>query len=461
VVDFANRWSGKTGIALCTLVLWLGVSLSKFYGWRTRYGKANEHNAQVPRDHWLEDWEKQAIIAYERAHPMEGYRRLTFMMLDDDKVAVSPPTVYRVLKAAGQIGHAPPPNLRKGKGFHQPSGPHHHWHIDFSYLNICGTFYYLCSILDGYSRFIVHWEIRERMTEAEAEIIVQRGREKFPGETPRIISDNGPQFIAKDFKEFLRQAGMTHARISPGYPQSNGKKERWYETLKSECIRPNTPLSLEDARRLVARFVEHYNHVRLHSAIGYVTPADKLFGLENVIHNERDRKLETAREERRQRRQTARQEQNLPSHDAGDAKPPNHHPGPSSPPTDFRKLRQSVTIEQVLKHVGYFDVLRGFGPQRRGPCPLHDQPEDRFRAFSVNLAKNVFQCFHPSCRAAGNALDLWAAVHRIPLVEAARHLAETFRLPPSGNPTSESEKRNPYPNPCNPLTPNTSPSTAR
>lgn len=461
MVDFSNRWSGKTGIALCALVLWLGVSLSKFYGWRTRYGKANEHNAQVPRDHWLEDWEKQAIVAYEREHPREGYRRLTFMMLDDDVTAVSPPTVYRVLKGAGRIGHAPPPNPRKGKGFHQPSGPHHHWHIDISYLNICGTFYYLCSILDGYSRFIVHWEIRERMTEAEAEIIVQRGREKFPGETPRIISDNGPQFIAKDFKEFLRQAGMTHARISPGYPQSNGKKERWYETLKSECIRPNTPLSLEDARRLVARFVEHYNHLRLHSAIGYVTPADKLFGLENVIHSERDRKLETAREGRRQRRQAVRQQQDPPRPPAAKTKPQQQTASPPAAWVDFRNLRQSVTLEQVLKHLGYFDVLRGFGPQRRGPCPLHDQPEERFRSFSVNLAKNVFQCFHPPCRAAGNALDLWAAAHRLPIVEAARHLAETFYVPPSGNPTSESEKRNPYPTPSNPLTPNAPLSTSR
>ena len=188
------------------------------------------------------------------------------MMLDDDVVAVSPASVYRVLKAAGRIGHAPPANARKGTGFEQPSGPHQHWHIDITYLNICGTFYYLCTILDGYSRFIVHWEIRERMTEAEVEIIVQRAREKFPGETPRIISDNGPQFIAKDFKEFIRLVGMTHVRTSPDYPQSNGKMERWYETLKRECIRPGTPLSLEDARRLVARFVEHYNHVRLHSA---------------------------------------------------------------------------------------------------------------------------------------------------------------------------------------------------
>jgi putative transposase len=461
VVDFTNRWSGKTGIALCTLVLWLGVSLSKFYGWRSRYGKANEHNAQVPRDHWLEAWEKQAIAAYERRHPLEGYRRLAFMMLDDDVVAVSPPTVYRVLKAAGQIGRGPQPNPRKGKGFHQPSGPHHQWHIDFSYLNICGTFYYLCSILDGYSRYIVHWEIRERMTQEEAQIIVQRAREKFPGEDPRIISDNGPQFVAKDFKEFLRQVGMTHTLISPGYPQSNGKKERWYETLKAECLRPNTPLSLEDARRLVARFVEYYNHVRLHSAIGYLAPADKLFGLENVIHHERDRKLEAAREGRRRRRQAARQSHVPPSRPATATPPP---PPPASPPAtgvDFRSLRQRVTLEQALRHLGYFDALRGFGPQRRGPCPLHDPPEARFRSFSVNLAKNVFQCFHPPCRAAGNVLDLWAAVHRLPLVEAAHHLAETFPVPPTSSPRPESEKRNPYPNPCHPLTPNASLSTSR
>ncbi len=128
---------------------------------------------------------------------------------------------------------------------------------------------------------------------------------------------------------------------------------------------------------------------------------------------------------------------------------------------DFRNLRQSVTLEQVLKQLGYFDALRGFGPQRRGPCPLHDQPEERFRSFSVNLAKNVFQCFHLSCRAAGNALDLWGAVHRLPLVEAARHLAETFHVPSPSNPMPEPEKRNPYPNPCHLLTPNAPLSTSR
>jgi transposase InsO family protein len=103
------------------------------------------------------------------------------------------------------------------------------------------------------------------MKESDVEIVLQRAREKFPDATPRIISDNGPQFIAKDFKEFVRICGMTHVKISPYYPQSNGKLERYHRTLKSDCIRPNTPLSLEDAKRVVSDFVEHYNNRRLHS----------------------------------------------------------------------------------------------------------------------------------------------------------------------------------------------------
>jgi putative transposase len=135
-----------------------------------------------------------------------------------------------------------------------------------SYLNISGTFFYLCSVLDGCSRYLVHWELRETMTEADVETILQRALEKHPDARPRIISDNGPQFIARDFKEFIRIAGLTHVRTAPYYPQSNGKIERWHRSLKSDCLRPGTPLCLEDARRLVTRFVTHYNTVRLHSA---------------------------------------------------------------------------------------------------------------------------------------------------------------------------------------------------
>jgi transposase InsO family protein len=308
VIDFVNLWSEKTEISVGCFIPWLGVSASKYYRWTSRYGKVNEHNGWIPRDFWLEDWEKQAIIAFHLDHPLEGYRRLAFMMLDGDVVAVSPTSVWRVLQGAGLLQRWNGKPSLKGTGFVQPLGPHEHWHIDVSYINLRGTFYYLCSVLDGYSRSIVHWDIGELMTEAEVELILQRARERFPEAKPRIISDNGPQFIAKDFKEFIRISGMTHVKTSPFYPQSNGKIERWHQSLKQECIRPGVPLSLEDARRLVAGYIDYYNQVRLHSALGYVTPQDKLEGKDKEIFAERDRKLEAARALRQERRQKARED---------------------------------------------------------------------------------------------------------------------------------------------------------
>jgi putative transposase len=307
IVDFVNRWSSKTGIAVFCFLLWIGLGTSKWHDWKKRYGKVNEHNAWIPRDHWLEEPEKKAILDFHDRHPLEGYRRLTFMMLDADVVAASSSSVYRVLQAAGVLTRHNVQPSKKGTGFVQPLRPHEHWHVDVAYLNIGGTFYHLCSILDGCSRSIVHWEIRETMKEEEIQTIIQRGREQFPGETPRIISDNGPQFIAKDFKEFIRLCGMTHVRTSPYYPQSNGKIERFHRTIKGDCIRPETPLTLEDARRIVARYVAYYNDVRLHSAIGYVTPKDKLAGRDKAIFAERDRKLAEARERRKAQRQAAHQ----------------------------------------------------------------------------------------------------------------------------------------------------------
>jgi len=284
----------------------LGIQRGKFYDWKKRYGKVNEHNAHIPRDTWLTDEEKAAILWYHCLHPLDGYRRLTYMMIDEDVVAASPTSVYRVLHDAGLLDRWARRASRKGTGFVQPLEPHQHWHVDIAHINVAGTFYYLCSLLDGYSRFIVHWEILEHMTEQDVELIIQRAREKFPDAHPRIISDNGPQFIANDFKTYIRLAGLTHVRISPGYPQSNGKKERYFKTLRCEGIRIRPPSSLDEARRVVARFVDHYNNRRLHSAIGYIAPADHLAGRQDAIWTERDRRLEAARELRSHARQAAR-----------------------------------------------------------------------------------------------------------------------------------------------------------
>jgi len=299
IVDFIHIWSEKTEIPAARFLTWIGLAVSTFHDWKRRYGKVNLHNSWIPRDFWLEDWEREAIIRFFSEHTTDGYRRATFMMLDADVVAVSPASVYRVLKQAGAFDKWSRAATGKGKGFHQPEKPHDHWHMDVSYLNIAGTFYYLLSILDGYSRYIVHWEIRESMTETDVEIILQRALEKFPGVSPKVITDNGPQFIARDFKEFIRINGMCHVKTRPFYPQSNGKIERWHQSLKSECLRPKTPLSLEDAQRLVGQFVDYYNRVRLHSAIDFIAPMDKLNGRESTIFAERDRKLAEAREKRK------------------------------------------------------------------------------------------------------------------------------------------------------------------
>ena len=302
IVDYVRYWKDKTEIAAHRILGWMAVSEGTLYNWKKRYGKVNEHNGWIPRDHWLEESEKRAILDYYWKHPLDGYRRLTYKMLDADVVAVSASSVYRVLKGAGVLDRYNTKPSKKGTGFVQPLTPHKHWHIDISYLNLGGTFYYMCSILDGYSRYIVHWDIREQMLEQDVETILQRAREKFLGETPRIISDNGPQFISKDFKQFIRMSGMTHVRTSPYYPQSNGKLERYHRTIKSECIRPGTPLCLEDSKRLVTKYVAEYNDVRLHSALGYVSPADKLHGREEAIFAERDRKLQEARQRRSENR---------------------------------------------------------------------------------------------------------------------------------------------------------------
>lgn len=301
-----RSWTKKTEITQAQILSWLGLWSSTFSKWTRSYGKAYEHNGWIPRDHWLEDWEKQAIIKFYFDHPLNGYRRLTYMMLDANIVAVSATSVYRVLSEAGLLRRRNAEPSKKGTGFTQPLTAHEHWHLDIAYLNICGTFYFIASLLDGFSRSVVHWEIREKMEERDIQAITQRAREKYPDAKPRIITDNGPQFIAKDFKEFIRICGMTHVRTSPFYPQSNGKLERYHRTLKSECIRPKTPLNLEDARRVVAGFVTEYNEVRLHSAIGYITPHDMLGGRQAAIHEQRDAKLKAARAQRAAARQQQR-----------------------------------------------------------------------------------------------------------------------------------------------------------
>lgn len=299
VLCFVYDWKRKTGLSIRVFLRLIGLHESKFYDWGGRFRAPNQHNGKIPKSHWLRPDERQAILEYCSQHPDDGYRVLTYMMMDDKVVAVSPTTTYRVLSSAGLLRPWERKKSCKGTGFDQPSAPHEHWHIDISYLNILGTFYYLCSVLDGYSRYIVHWELRETMTERDVEIILERAIAHTGRAGDRLISDNGPQFIAKDFKSYLRLKGMKHVRTSPYYPQSNGKLERAQKTVKAEAIRKTVILSKEDAHDRLTEFITYYNEERLHAGIGYVSPRAKMRGEEQGIWDRRDTMLKEARQNRR------------------------------------------------------------------------------------------------------------------------------------------------------------------
>ena len=302
IVDYIKQVHEETRLPYDWLLRKAKIGRSRFYDWCKRYGKANEHNAKIPRDHWITPEEFDLIIQWFQEHPFDGYRRCCYMMMDADVVAVSPTTTYRVLSKAGLLNNRNVRPSKKGTGFVQPLHAHDEWHIDISYINCGGTFYYLCSILDGFSRAIIHYELKEQMKEADIELIVQRALEKYPSMHPKIISDNGPQFIARDFKDYIRLAGITHVRTSPYYPQSNGKLERYHKSIKTECIRPKCAETKEEAEQNIKEYVQYYNTERLHSAIGYIAPMQMLEGRQQFILQQRENKLADAREQRRQER---------------------------------------------------------------------------------------------------------------------------------------------------------------
>lgn len=281
----------------------IGISRSKYYQWGKRVGIPNAHNGKIPKSHWLLVSEQESIICYCKDKLLLGYRRLTYMMIDENVVFVSPATVYRILNMNGLLNKwDTKKSSSKGNGFIQPLKPHEHWHTDISYVNLLGTFYFLITVLDGYSRMILHHELRANMEEYDVEIVLQRTIEKYPESKARLISDNGSQFISKDFKEFVRTSGLTHVKTSVGYPQSNGKLERYHKTIKTEKIKRSSFLSEEDARAQIAKYVDFYNNERLHSAIYYLTPREVFDGNMKKRLAERQNKLDNARINRLEKR---------------------------------------------------------------------------------------------------------------------------------------------------------------
>ena len=294
-----RRLHTMTGIALLTLAAYAGISRRTFRDWLERREEETRHNGHIPREHWVTPEEQQAIIFYCESRMELGYRTLCWQMVDANVAAVSPATVYNVLKKGGLTKKWAETAEEAKKGFQQPKMPHEHWHIDYSYVRVCGAFYYFISVMDGYSRKLLAWSLNQSMEGLWAEVIVQRAKELYPHASPRIISDNGSQFISKDFRELTRLLEIEHTFTSPAHPQSNGKLERFHRTLKSEHVRVSAYFSFEDAQERMGKWIEYYNRERLHAALFYLPPEDVFQGLKEIRLAERRKKLYTACIERR------------------------------------------------------------------------------------------------------------------------------------------------------------------
>jgi transposase InsO family protein len=298
IVNTIEHWAARTTLPAKRLTQWCELPYQKFLRWRRRSKEPDTVTKKViPKRHWLLPSEIQGIVTYAHEHPGHGYRRLAWMLTDDDVAYASPSSVYRILKRHDLLILQEPKPSRKGHGFKQPKKPHQHWHVDFSYFKIGSVYFYFIAILDGYSRAILAWDLREKMEERDAEIVIQAAKEAYPNAKPRIISDQGSQFRSNDFKRFVSEIEATHVMTSPYYPQSNGKLERFHQTLKDHAYK-KLPLDLEDGKRIIGEMIDYYNHERLHSSIDYVTPHQCLAGQRDRIVMERKAKHHEAAKNR-------------------------------------------------------------------------------------------------------------------------------------------------------------------
>jgi putative transposase len=287
----------------------LAIPLSSYQRWRVADPQipAKPRSSPGPLFEVLPS-ERQAIVAYALKHPGVRHRELAWKMLDDGGCAVSPATVYRVLREANLVCRWNRPLREKGLGREaSPTRPDERWQTDIKYVPGEHGRYYLLSFLDVYSRYIVHHRLLRWMdgqtvsTEAAAAL-----ETLAPTVRPVIQSDNGSGFISREFAETLSAQGVTHKRIRPHTPTDNAEIERYHRTVDEQLA----DLEAGDYAAMSAgidRIIDYYNQERLHSSLSFLRPADYYRGNPEALLAERRRKLQAARELRKQENLKLRQ----------------------------------------------------------------------------------------------------------------------------------------------------------
>lgn len=314
VVDDIQLQVSRTHLVVDDMLGFYGIKKSAYYGWFNDDGILKELKPRAPiNTRKVLQVEVDAVVSYRRLHPDVGYRKLAWMMIDEGVACLSESAVYDILQEHQMLsGWQPTPGLPAEKEYrHKPKYPHHHWHTDIAYIKIQGVFYFLIMMLDGYSRFVLDWELMPDMLGSSVESFVQRVKEKYPHVKPRLINDNGSQFISLDFKRLLEKLEIQQVFTRRNHPQTNGKIERLNGTVKSEAIRPNAPQSFQEAWEVLNNYAYEYNYQRLHAGIKYLRPADMFFGRGAKILCERESKLSAARANRQDQNRKTHAEKNM------------------------------------------------------------------------------------------------------------------------------------------------------
>lgn len=291
----------RTSYGLDQVLKLYGIPRSTYYSWFDEEGLLKPPGEKKLRALTeITPEEIEAVIAYRKKHPEIGYRKLCWMMVDEDIACLSESSVYNILSARGLLyGWAKRDPEGTSKEYkNKPKAPHHHWHTDIAYIKIRNVFYFLIMVLDGYSRFLLDWDLMSDMTGTSVEMFIQRVKEKYPNAHPMLIHDNGSQFISHDFKRLVTKLEIQSVPTRRNHPETNGKAERWNGSVKNEAIRPNSPTSYEEAWEVLNQYAYAYNYQRLHAGIHYLRPADMFFERGQRILKERNEKIKQARKQR-------------------------------------------------------------------------------------------------------------------------------------------------------------------
>lgn len=294
-IELVIQWTGWKRAEVMHLFC---VSSSQVSRWRQ---EKPVHTSRIHPYHVLDE-EVQRIIEFrtssEEIRNM-GYRKFTWMMVDEGVAFLTESSVYRILSMFKLLGKAFKENDGAQKEYeNKPLNVHHHWHTDIAYVTMSGVHYYLVFMLDGFSRFLLHWELMTDMTGLSVELFTQRTIDKYPEAKPMVIHDNGSQFISHDFKCILSANNCIDVPTRRKHPETNGKAERFVGLVRTEALRPNSPAYYGECIKVIEKFVDEYNNNRYHAGIGYLKPVDVFHGRGPAILAERKEKLSQARQER-------------------------------------------------------------------------------------------------------------------------------------------------------------------